>query len=168
MKIQDEHLYHGAALTQIAEHPQFTAINSLVIGGKKFSRAFKVNDSISVYLKYATLPTDSHREYIFNFKKQNLNELKNIQDSVGDPYIALSCIEDREICCVTWSALRDLLLRRKIILGHKEDQYTVLVTLKKGQAFRVNINQPGRRNLYLGKPIIVDRSRFPAVLFENG
>lgn len=34
MKIHDDHLYHGAALTQIAEDDQFTAINALKLGGK--------------------------------------------------------------------------------------------------------------------------------------
>ena len=29
MKIRDEHLYHGAVLNQIAEHPRFTAINTI-------------------------------------------------------------------------------------------------------------------------------------------
>ena len=29
MKIGNEHLYLGAVLNQIAEHPQFTAINAL-------------------------------------------------------------------------------------------------------------------------------------------
>ena len=29
MKIAQYHLYHGAALIQIAEHPSFTAINIL-------------------------------------------------------------------------------------------------------------------------------------------
>ncbi len=33
MTIHDDHMYHGAALIQIAEHPQFTAINSLKLGG---------------------------------------------------------------------------------------------------------------------------------------
>ena len=32
MKIRDDHMFHGAALIQIAEHPRFTAINSLVVG----------------------------------------------------------------------------------------------------------------------------------------
>jgi len=31
MNIDDNHMYHGAALIQIAEHPQFTAINSLKV-----------------------------------------------------------------------------------------------------------------------------------------
>ena len=37
MKINDDHMFHGAALTQIAEHHQFTAINGIRIG-KKLSR----------------------------------------------------------------------------------------------------------------------------------
>lgn len=60
MKITDEHLYHGAALTQIAEHPSFTAINGIRIGGKLHRSAFRINDSIGVYFKYASKPTPAH------------------------------------------------------------------------------------------------------------
>ena len=54
MKIQDEHFYHGAVLNQIAEHEQFTAINALTVYGKKVKGAYKVNNDIAVYLKYAS------------------------------------------------------------------------------------------------------------------
>jgi len=33
--IDDDHMFHGAALTQIAEHPAFTAINSFEDNGDK-------------------------------------------------------------------------------------------------------------------------------------
>lgn len=29
MKMNNDHMYHGAALTQIAEHPEFTAIKTI-------------------------------------------------------------------------------------------------------------------------------------------
>jgi len=38
MKIADDHLYHGAALLQIAEHAQFTAINRLTTTKRPGSR----------------------------------------------------------------------------------------------------------------------------------
>jgi len=34
LKLDDNHLYHGGALIQIAEHDKFTAINVLKIGQK--------------------------------------------------------------------------------------------------------------------------------------
>jgi hypothetical protein len=51
MKIHDDHLYHGAALTQIAEHHLFTAINALKIGDNTIRVAYRINDLIAVYFK---------------------------------------------------------------------------------------------------------------------
>lgn len=63
MRIQDEHLYHGAALNQIAEHKEFTAINAFKLKGKTSGSAFRINDSAVVYLKYAKAPNKSYSEY---------------------------------------------------------------------------------------------------------
>jgi len=49
MRISDEHFYHGAALTQIAEHPKFTVINGFRINKKLSRSAFKVNDGIGIF-----------------------------------------------------------------------------------------------------------------------
>jgi hypothetical protein len=54
MKITDEHMIHGAALTQIAEHKQFTSINAFIHKGKTSRSAFKINDGIAVFLKFAS------------------------------------------------------------------------------------------------------------------
>lgn len=35
MKINKDHLYQGAALTQIAEHEKFTTLNAFIYKGKK-------------------------------------------------------------------------------------------------------------------------------------
>ena len=64
MKINKEHLYHGAALNQIAEHEQFTAINTLEINEIRSRSAFKINQKISIYLKYCT-KQNNNKEYVF-------------------------------------------------------------------------------------------------------
>jgi hypothetical protein len=51
-EIEDQHVYHGAALTQIAEDDEFTAINPLDLLGKRLNSAFRINDNIGIYLKY--------------------------------------------------------------------------------------------------------------------
>jgi hypothetical protein len=66
MKINDDHLFHGAALTQIAEHPQFTAINAVRFKGVLSRSAFRINDSLGVYLKYAQKPKQPAGDYIFH------------------------------------------------------------------------------------------------------
>ena len=76
MKINDDHMYHGAALTQIAEHPQFTAINSFHRGSQKSRSAFRVNDDVGIYLKYSRNATPAFGEYPFTFSEPNLEEIE--------------------------------------------------------------------------------------------
>ena len=102
MKINDDHMFHGAALTQIAEHHQFTAINGIRIG-KKLSRcAFRVNDSIGVYLKYASEPTQPYDDYIFTFGLDAKKELNTLNGASEKVFIALVCVKDRQICCISY------------------------------------------------------------------
>lgn len=49
MKINDDHLYHGAALTQIVEHSQFAAINAFTVDGRISRSSFLVNNDIAVF-----------------------------------------------------------------------------------------------------------------------
>lgn len=167
MNIHDDHLYHGAALIQIAEHPLFTAINSLRSGKKVYSVAYKINDEIALYLKYAAKPTQSHLEYVFQFKKSNLHDLDEIATANPKTFIALVCVQDREICCISYQQLIELVKRRKKMSGKDEGQYTVLTTARKGERLRLYMNDPGRKNRTLGSPIIVPRSNFPGVIFRK-
>ncbi|MCY4383535.1 MAG: hypothetical protein OXE44_10345 [Nitrospinae bacterium] len=166
MKITKEHFYHGAVLNQIAEHKQFTAINALKVNGKTSRSAFKVNDDIAVYLKYASEPTEAYEEYIFTFAKHHLAELRKINDAENSLHLALVCVQDNEVCCFPYSKLVQLITKRKQEFGKPEQQYTLLVTLKKGEAFRVNMNEPGKKKAYLGKPLTVRRNACPNALFR--
>ena len=166
MKINKEHLYHGAVLNQIAEHKQFTAINALKIGGKTSRSAFKVNDDIAVYLKYASEPSGSFREYAFTFNKLNLSELRKINNSENHLHLALVCVHDNEVCCFPYSELLQFIKKRNEKLGETEDQYVLLVTLNKNESFRVNMNEPGKKKIYLGDPLIVRRKACPESLFR--
>jgi hypothetical protein len=112
MKIDDDHLYHGAALIQIAEHPQFTAINALKRGTKTYRVAYKVNDSIAVYLKYATKPIGAAAEYVFTFNEENLAELNEIVSVTPKTFVVLVCVRDRQNCCVSHAELQELIARR--------------------------------------------------------
>ena len=166
MKIQLDHYYHGAVLNQIAEHKQFTAINALRVNGITSRSAFKVNNDIAVYLKYATKPVGAYREYPFTFDKSHLAELETI-DAAGDSlYLALVCVRDNEVCCFSYRDFHQFISRRQEALGRPEDRYTLLATLKKGQSFRVNINSPGQKKTYLGQPLIVPRKACPDSLFR--
>lgn len=165
MKIRDDHLYHGAALIQVAEHKQFTAINSLKVGAQIHPNAYKVNDEIALYLKYATKKTRAHSEYIFNFSKQHLSDLQKIQRGNPKTFAALVCVGAREVCCISYEELASMVDARQKEKGAKEDQYTILVTVPTGKSMRVYVNAPGKKNTMLGKAKIIKRSDFPSRIF---
>ena len=77
MKINDDHMYHGVALAQIAEHQQFTSIKAVRIDGDLSRSAFRINETIGVYLKYAADPKPLDHDYIFTFTDPNRNELRS-------------------------------------------------------------------------------------------
>lgn len=164
MKINDDHMYHGAALTQIAEHEQFTSINAVRTEGRLSRSAFRVNEDIGIYLKYATKRTGP--DFVFTFTMAHKAELDRLRQLCGKVFIALVCVKDRYICCLSLAEFDHWIDKRHKELGHPEDTSTVLVHLRDGGGFRVNMNLPGKKKLYLAKPQIVARKRFPSALFE--
>ena len=168
MKIDDNHMYHGAALLQIAEHPMFTAINTIEISGQRSRSAYLINDGIGIFLKYASEPSKIG-EYAFTFTNDQLRELDEVASRIGNTantFIALVCVKAREIACLTLDQLLALVERRRKKKGTDEEQYVVLVTATQGQSLRAYINVPGRKGFSLGK-ITVSRKSFPEVLFSQ-
>lgn len=166
MKIRDDHLYHGAALIQIAEDHRFTAINALKIGAKVINSAYKINDHIAVYFKYAVKPHGKYKEYVFTFRSDHLLHLRKIAAANESAFIAMICVDAREVCVITVDQLHDLINRRQKANGGPEDQYTVLVTAQAGKSLRVYANHPGKKGTILGKQLVVSRNAFPSALFE--
>ena len=166
MKIDDDHLYHGAALNQIAEDPHFTAINVLSAGGTKLGNAYRINDDIGVHLKYASNPVGAANEYKFTFTADHLAELEKVRAHVGKTFVALVCDKDRHVCCLNIEQLDELIQRRRRSVGGEEEQYVVLVTLPEGKSFRAYVSVPGHRGQMLGKALIIARNCFPNSLFN--
>jgi hypothetical protein len=158
-------MYHGSALIQVAEHPQFTAINSLKLGGVAVPVAYKINDEIALYLKYASVPTSTFKEYVFTFNKEHLDEIKRIKTTNQKMFVALVCVKVREICCLSYEQLLSMITSRQNKKGAPEDQYAILVTAPKGKGLRVYVNNPGTKKKILGDPLIVARNTFPEILF---
>jgi hypothetical protein len=166
MKIHDDHFYHGATLTQIAEHPQFTAINAFKSKAIISRSAFIINDNIGVFHKYATNPAGRYKEYVFTFKLEHLEELERLQKKAEKVFLALVCVKDREICCLPYESLLNLIAMRRNRAGFNEEQYAILATIPKRKAFRVYVNSPGKKNTMLAQ-IIIPRKDFPEKLFNN-
>jgi hypothetical protein len=167
MKIHDNHMYHGAALIQVAEDKNFTAINLLKVGSNVFSNAYKINSEISLYLKYASKKNKSHEENIFTFNKQHLKDLEKIYKAFPQTFIALVCVEDREICCLSYEELNNLIELRKKEKGSTENQYTILVKIPRRSFMRVYVNAPGVKNRILGKELKMKRKDYPSRIFDK-
>ena len=165
MKISDDHMYHGAALLQIAEDPRFTAINSIEVSGQKSRSAYRINDNTGIFLKYASEPSRNFGEYPFTFTSGHLQELTAVDSQMTNTFIALVCVKDRQIACLTLPQLQELVDRRQRRKGAVEDQYVVLVTAPQGKSLRVYVNDPGRRKIILGRKLIIKRRAFPDALF---
>lgn len=165
MKLDDDHLYHGGALIQIAEHDKFTAINSLKVGNDRYTNAYRINDDVAVYFKYSSKPKKPHDEYVFTFKSEHLIDLKDISKHCRRAYIALVCVGDREICCLNSDELFEMIESRKKAKGGAEDQYTVLVTAPAGKSLRAYVNAPGAKGKILGDSLKIPRNLFPEVVF---
>ena len=165
LKIHDDHLYHGAALNQIAEHKQFTSINVLEIKGERFNNIYEINKAILVHLKYATKPKGSLNEYQFTFNTEHLELLAKANRHANNFVIAFVCVKDREICALPYSELIRLIDLRRAAVDNDEDQYVLLLSLPKDSAFRVCMAQPGRRGVSLTKEIKIARNKFPNCIF---
>jgi hypothetical protein len=164
MKINDDHMYHGAALTQIADHPTFKAVNAFWLNGKKSTCAFRVNDTTGVYIKYAAAPHGSAREYVFTFSAAHLAELATLREHCTHVFVVMVCIKTKEICVISYGQLKQLVQVREKVRGEREEQYQVLVTAPANKQFRVYVNRPGRKGVMMGQQL-VRRNAFPELLF---
>jgi hypothetical protein len=166
MKINDDHMYHGAALTQIAEHPVFKAINAFWSNGKKSSCAFRINDTTGIYIKYAGAPRGAANEYIFTFTQSHLNEFTKLREQCTSVFAVFVCIGAKGICVLSYGQVMKFVKMRRDAKGESEEQYQILVTAPLNKNFRVYINKPNRKGLMIGKTLVA-RNKFPEILFEE-
>lgn len=173
MRIDKDHLYYGAAVIQIAEHPSFTAINDFQRNKARIRCAYWINQDIGAYLKYRTKADRKAQwtgkdanEYLFVFGEENLDHIRYMQRRAQSSYVCFVCVEDRQICCVSTRELLSLISRRRDAMRHDENQYTVVVALPERSNFRVYVTPPGRRNQVLGDPLLAAQKDFPQRLFS--
>ncbi len=171
--IDKDHLYYGAAVIQIAEHPSFTAINDFKRRRKTIRCAYWVNQDIGIYLKYRTNAdrevswgSKDANEYDFVFTKDSLTHLAAMSQKARRAFVGFVCVQDKQICCLSVDELNTLIAARRSSKGAAEAQYTIVVALPEGSKFRVYVTPPNRRNKVLGRPILVARKDFPDKLFR--
>lgn len=175
-RIQCEDLLHGAGLTQIAEHPTFTAINPFETGGRRLRKSFLVNNNIGVYLKYRCEPSQAGT-YYFPFDGVELANIGLLADHREQTFIVLICAtlpegqsitnNNGDICALPYQDFTDLIERlRQARPGHTGN-FQICVSCGTRTRFHVSVNTPGRRQTPIGNEIIVPRNAFPAMLFED-
>lgn len=173
MRIDQDHLYYGAAIIQVAEHPSFTAINDFKTNGRPVRCAYWVNQDIGLYLKYRSTPDRTARwgkvkakEYSFSFNRDARKTIRQMAKHSDKVYVGLVCVEDRQICCLSVEEFNRLVSLRRSEVGKNEDQYVVWVALPKNSKFRAYVTPAARKNMYLGEPLRIAQSAFPAKVFE--
>lgn len=164
MKIRLEHQNIGAALMQVAEHPQFTSINALQMNGNRINNGFSINNDIVLFCKYATEPNNSC-EYLFTFTSAQCAYVDQAIQQRLKTFLALICVEDGEICCLDGQKFKTLLNYRQQSSKCVEDQYQILVTARKNSSLRVFVNAAGKKGHVAGKMLTISRSAFPGAIF---
>lgn len=167
MKIADDHMYYGAAIIQIAEHPHFTSINSFKIKSEVLHNTFEINDRIGIHLKYASKPNGKYNEYVFTFTTDHLDQLARADKITDQLFLGLVCVAGKHICALSYADFAELIERRRKDKKADEDQYTLLLTLPKDSAFRVYVSPADTKGKTLGYPLKIARNRFPNALFDG-
>lgn len=95
-RIDEYHRYHGAALSQVAEHPDFSSVNKVV--GMDSRSVYQINHNIGMYVKHSTL---ENNEWRFTFAPTHQEEVRQLFVRFPDrTFVVLVCGD--EICCLTY------------------------------------------------------------------
>src|SRR3990172_9424647 len=135
MAIQDQDLYHGAAIVPIVEHPRFKAINK---PRGSVRGEYLLNADTPLLVKYATGPNTSGK-WTFDFTAEHLRTARRLDDRhPGRFFVVFVCVK-RAVCALTWSELSVL-----VTLGSQKQQ-TVYVEVPKGKPIKVSGDLKVRR-----------------------
>lgn len=128
--------------------------------------SYTVNDDIGVCFKYATDSHGKFSEYKFTFTQDHLHEIAALKMKQDRVFVALVCWKAREVCCLRYSQLLELIDARREANGQKEAIYSIYVRAPNRANFRVYVSPPGKKMQTLGEKL-VRRSAFPSFLFEK-
>ena len=151
MKIEDRHLYYGAALMQLLDHRQAMFVTPIK-DSNSIRNVFTINRKIAVCMKYASEPKGPNKAYPFTFTSVYIDEVNSL-DFRGGIYFALICRKDNEICWLALDQLNELIKRRKEDVQDREDQYTIHAKLQDRSEFRVYIDKSKTKRTSLGPDI---------------
>ena len=164
MHVDDDHRHYGSALIQIAEDVQFTAINAVRYRAQNSRCGFRINTEIGVYIRYRSEPKGSRIPiYSFAFSDDNLAELRRMSKRLTKVFVALVCVQDREICCLPYVDLEQLINVRQEEKGEVEDEYVIEAWIAPRKSFRVGISPPNTKGKW-SKSFVIPRNDFPRAI----
>lgn len=102
--------------------------------------------------------------YRFGFSRDNLGELRQMKKHLTKVFLALVCVDDREICCLPYDDFERLVNLRRKAKGEDEQVYVAEVQVRQRERFRVGISPPNEKGQWL-KSFVIPRSDFPRRLF---
>ncbi len=145
MKIQTQDFYHGAALTQIAEHESFKALNK---GSSNYGH-YLVNADCHLFVRYST---GDGPTWSYTFTSEQLKAVNNVAAANASAFVALVCGE--ETVCL----LDQVQLETVIDLGSTNAQW-VKVEAPPSKSCRVSGSAGQLKK-------VIPHNAFPKALFE--
>jgi hypothetical protein len=166
-RITKDDFNYGAALKQVADDQRFKSINAEWENGSKSRCAFRINTGIGLYIKMGKEPKTKFKHYVFNFKKENLEEIRALrQKCTQGTFIVLVCLKDLQTCVVAAEYLERLIGKRGEGKQGENTQYNLQVNVKGGRGMRVYMNTQNSKKEIVENALIVPRNAFPRVIFE--
>lgn len=146
MKIQAQDLYYGAVLTQITEHPSFTALS------KADSQLghYVVNHEIRLTVKYSSI---EFSPWQFDFSPAELQSIKRDMQTTDRVYLCLMCGQET-ICALNLI------------------EFTSLIDLNSFEYQPIVVEAPTNDSMYVsgtvGKlPRTLSHNSFPSKIFQS-
>jgi hypothetical protein len=124
MKIQEQHLYHGAALTQIVQHQSFKALNR---ASEKYGH-YLVNTDRHVFVKYRT---NDKSPWQYTFSPE---ELSTIDDEIKHKKRVFLCL----VCGQTTVCALDADQIQVVLDLTKKEQQWIRVEVPSGSSCHVS------------------------------
>lgn len=124
MKIQEQDVYHGAALTQIVEHESFKALNR---ASTKYGH-YMINADRQVFVKYRT---STSSPWIFTLQPSEVRALASALDGPSKVYLCLVCGKTT-VCAMNAAELAT------VIEVQPAEQQWIRVELPKNASLRVS------------------------------
>jgi hypothetical protein len=104
VKVQDQDVFHGIALTQLVEHPSFKALNKT---SKRYGH-YLLNRDRRLFVKYRT---NDGSAWQFGFSRAELDAIRKDRRQPGSTFVVLVC-GGSTVCALSESDLDVLLVSR--------------------------------------------------------